>query len=224
VYCGGNKPPPATRAKVPGGGGYGRISVRQPPRTRVTRQRATAIGDRSPDVTRPTHAGANAPRRLPCGRFARSGSRGGAGHAPPTMAVTMPVPPHSGQASLPTFPLPPQRRQTVSPVPGDPAGASSPGLVSGDVAVGRERSAGPAGWSRVDMISAGIGSAERQPACRRRWRPVGVPRGRQPVAKRNFDRGGGCRICLPEYTEPASLRRSGAAGCAARKGRSWGSN
>jgi hypothetical protein len=43
--------------------------------------------------------------------------------------VTLPVPSHSGQALAPTRPLPPQRPHTFSPVPGVPAGASSPGAI-----------------------------------------------------------------------------------------------
>jgi hypothetical protein len=47
--------------------------------------------------------------------------------------VTLPVPSHSGHGPRSTRPLPPQRGQTVSPVPGVPRGASSPGLIPGGV-------------------------------------------------------------------------------------------
>lgn len=48
--------------------------------------------------------------------------------------VTSPVSSHSGQVAPSLRPLPPQPRHTVSPVPGVPGGASSPGEV------------GAAGW------------------------------------------------------------------------------
>src|SRR4051812_42840625 len=60
--------------------------------------------------------------------------------------VTLPVPPQTGHAPLAARPLPPQLGQTSSPVPGVPAGASSPGLIFGWAPDGRSPRA-PAGWS-----------------------------------------------------------------------------
>jgi hypothetical protein len=57
--------------------------------------------------------------------------------------LTWPVPSHSGHVTPATRPLPPQRGQTVRPVPGVPSGASSPGLI------GVPLGALPPGWSEA---------------------------------------------------------------------------
>lgn len=62
--------------------------------------------------------------------------------------VIFPVPSHSGHGDPFNVPSPPQVRHTSSPVPGVPAGASSPGLMGGVGAEGRAPSA-PAGWSEA---------------------------------------------------------------------------
>src|SRR3954453_13107852 len=49
--------------------------------------------------------------------------------ASPTVSTTSPSPPHSGQGSPSTRPVPPQRRQTFSAVWGASGEASSPGVL-----------------------------------------------------------------------------------------------
>jgi hypothetical protein len=154
------------------------------------RERGPAAVQRRQRPCRHCRAAIVAPRRAPAhggnervgapasGR-ARRGRPPARAHAPPTMAVTTPVPWQSGQAVAPSLPLPPQRRQTVSPVPGVPAGASSPGFMAGPESAGREPSAGPAGWSRV-----GIGVGRR----RKPRRATGVPN--SPARLRETRSGG----------------------------------
>lgn len=63
-------------------------------------------------------------------RFSRqdNGSHGGLLQAPPTPTMTFPLPLQDRHGTLPTRPEPPHSRQMPSPVPGVPAGASSPGF------------------------------------------------------------------------------------------------
>ena len=65
-----------------------------------------------------------------------------------------------------SLPVPPQRRQAPSPVPVEPAGASSPGFMSATDAVGRDPSAGPAGRSAVVAMGGGRRLGLRQAATR----------------------------------------------------------
>jgi len=56
----------------------------------------------------------------------------GINQAPPMPTVTLPVPWHWAHGLPPaSLPDPPHTRQMLSPVPGVPAGASSPGLGAG---------------------------------------------------------------------------------------------
>src|SRR5436190_1340297 len=57
-------------------------------------------------------------------------------HPPPTPTLIFPVPRHVGQTFEASRPLPPQSGHTVSPVPGVPMGAWSPGAIGGAGLIG----------------------------------------------------------------------------------------
>ena len=100
-------------------------------------------------------------------------------HAPPMPTFTTPLPWHSGHAPAPSLPLPPQRGQTSSPVPGVPAGASSPGLI-GAWALAGSSPGRPAGGSgrpgkeAVRSIAAPGSSSPATDSSRSSGRPIGA--------------------------------------------------
>lgn len=78
------------------------------------------------------------------------------------MTVTMPEPPHAGQATLSMWPEPPQRGQRPSALCALPGGVSSPGRSGGSSDVEEAVEADIAAWLWI-----GRKDALRQFACRK---------------------------------------------------------
>ena len=160
-------PAPATATPVNTGGSWRRAA--KDPASMPTGRAAT----------RPTEGRSRGRRVVVATGCANQTARRRRLQAPPTMAVTTPAPRQSGQVAVPSLPLPPQRRQTDSPVPGVPAGASSPGFTPGWTGAAREPS--PEAERRSGLGMASVGSAEA-------GRATCVPKGPARCPQTGFDR------------------------------------